>query len=103
MRRGGAKALAALLRAYPDLLAELYPQVAPPLRARFREREETVKADVFATLVVLLQQVRSTAWGTQGSGFIGMRTTSRGPGFGASGSKRALKADVFASFMVLLR
>jgi hypothetical protein len=32
-------------------------QVAPALRARFREREETVKADVFNTFTVLLQQV----------------------------------------------
>lgn len=32
-------------------------QVVPALLARFREREETVKADVFATFVSLLQQV----------------------------------------------
>ena len=36
-------------------------QAAPALRARFREREETVKADVFSTFTVLLQQVRRHA------------------------------------------
>jgi hypothetical protein len=33
-------------------------QVVPVLLNRFREREETVKGEVFATFVSLLQQVR---------------------------------------------
>lgn len=32
-------------------------QVFPALLARFREREETVKGDVFATFITLLEQV----------------------------------------------
>ncbi len=32
-------------------------QVFPALLARFREREDTVKADVFATFITLLEQV----------------------------------------------
>jgi hypothetical protein len=47
VRRAAAKAVSAVVTHYPDLLAEVYPQVAPVLLPRFREREETVKQDVF--------------------------------------------------------
>ncbi len=39
-------------------LCALRPQVAGELVSRFREREEGVKADVFATYGGLLEQVR---------------------------------------------
>jgi hypothetical protein len=41
-----------------DLASPPLPQVAGELVSRFREREEGVKADVFATYGVLLEQVR---------------------------------------------
>jgi len=62
VRRAAAKAIAAVITSFPDLLNATYPAVTPALLARFREREETVKADVFATFVALLQQVGAVAF-----------------------------------------
>lgn len=46
------------MHAYPDQLADIYSKAAGELVARFREREENVKADVFAAYCDLLRQVR---------------------------------------------
>ncbi|XP_013370967.1 PREDICTED: cullin-associated NEDD8-dissociated protein 2 isoform X1 [Chinchilla lanigera] len=58
VRRAAAKCLAALLGSRPDLLPELHHSLAPALVHRFREREDNVKADVFAAYIVLLRQIR---------------------------------------------
>ncbi|EHB14298.1 Cullin-associated NEDD8-dissociated protein 2 [Heterocephalus glaber] len=58
VRRAAAKCLAALLGSRPDLLPDLYCSLAPALVRRFREREDNVKADVFAAYIVLLRQMR---------------------------------------------
>ena len=42
---------------YAGDLEALYPKTVPSLLSRFREREENVKADVFAAFIALLQQV----------------------------------------------
>ena len=39
-------------------LPQFYPQVSPALVSRFREREESVRGDVFQAYVHLLRQVR---------------------------------------------
>ena len=57
VRRAAAKLLSAIVVSRPDKLGELFPEVAPVLIARFKEREENVKMDVFATFNDLLQQV----------------------------------------------
>uniref|UniRef100_A0A383V8K4 TATA-binding protein interacting (TIP20) domain-containing protein n=1 Tax=Tetradesmus obliquus TaxID=3088 RepID=A0A383V8K4_TETOB len=57
VRRAAAKLLSALVHAYPDQLADIYSKAAGELVARFREREENVKADVFAAHCDLLRQV----------------------------------------------
>ncbi len=57
VRRAAIKTLSAAVRHYDQQLPELYAQLCPTLVARFREREETVKADVFAAFTELLQQV----------------------------------------------
>lgn len=57
VRRAAAKVLSAALVSRPDKLAAMVPRVAPTLISRFREREENVKMDVFATFNVLLEQV----------------------------------------------
>lgn len=59
VRRGAAKLLAAVYANYAADLDALYPKTVPALLARFREREENVKADVFAAFIALLQQVSS--------------------------------------------
>lgn len=43
---------------YPDAVWDVYRAAAGPLVGRFREREETVKADVFVAYGDLLRQVR---------------------------------------------
>ncbi|KAF6251732.1 armadillo-type protein [Scenedesmus sp. NREL 46B-D3] len=57
VRRAAAKLLSALVHSYPDQLADIYSKAAGELVARFREREENVKADVFAAYCDLLRQV----------------------------------------------
>ena len=61
VRRAAAKLLSAIIVSRPDKLGELFPEVAPVLIARFKEREENVKMDVFATFNDLLQQVAQVA------------------------------------------
>ncbi|KAM6161530.1 cullin-associated NEDD8-dissociated protein 2 isoform 2-T2 [Erethizon dorsatum] len=58
VRRAAAKCLAALLGSRPDLLPDLHHSLAPALVHRFREREDNVKADVFAAYIMLLRQIR---------------------------------------------
>ena len=62
VRRAAAKCLVAIFSNYPDLLPTLYPSAFPALVARFREREESVKMDIFSAFSTLVQQV-----GPQGS------------------------------------
>lgn len=61
VRRAAAKCLQAIIASYPDLLNHIYPQAASALIARFREREETVKSDIFQTFIELIKQVGGTA------------------------------------------
>lgn len=58
MLRAAAKLVSALVHAYPDQLSDIYSKAAGELVGRFREREENVKADVFAAYCDLLRQVR---------------------------------------------
>ena len=57
VRRASSKCLSAIINSYPDLIDEVYPELSPPLLARFREREENVKMDIFNTYTDLLRQV----------------------------------------------
>ncbi|KAL4425586.1 hypothetical protein ABPG75_009602 [Micractinium tetrahymenae] len=67
VRRAAAKAVAAVITHFPDLLPEVYPKVAPVLVQRFREREETVKQDVFQAYADLLRQVGLAARRSDGA------------------------------------
>ena len=49
--------LSSLILSRPDRLPTLLPMLMPTLISRFREREENVKMDVFATFNDLLHQV----------------------------------------------
>ncbi len=57
VRRAASKCLSAVINSYPDLIDEVYPELCSPLLARFREREENVKMDIFNTFTDLLRQV----------------------------------------------
>lgn len=58
VRRAAAKLVAAVIVSQPELLPTIYPQAAPALVQRFREREENVKTDVFSAFVDLVHMVR---------------------------------------------
>lgn len=58
MRRAAAKLVAAIIVSQPELLPNIYPDAARALVARFKEREESVKADIFSAFVDLVHMVR---------------------------------------------
>ncbi|XP_022604586.1 cullin-associated NEDD8-dissociated protein 1-like [Seriola dumerili] len=59
VRRSSIKCLEALINTRRDLLLSFYSSVCPVLLARFKEREENVRADVFAAFSTLLRQTRA--------------------------------------------
>lgn len=58
VRRASAKCLSAVLGSRHELLSEFYVNVAPKLIARFKEREENVKLDIFQAYISLLRQTK---------------------------------------------
>ncbi|RDB24577.1 Cullin-associated NEDD8-dissociated protein 1 [Hypsizygus marmoreus] len=56
IRRSATKLLAAIIGTRPELLVSIYKSVSPVLISRFGDREETVRLEVWATYVVLLNQ-----------------------------------------------
>ncbi|KAJ3188217.1 Cullin-associated NEDD8-dissociated protein 1 [Gaertneriomyces sp. JEL0708] len=57
VRRASSKLLASVIGTRPELLVELLNDVAPALINQFKEREESVRADVISAFVVLVRQV----------------------------------------------
>ncbi|CAE7627941.1 CAND1 [Symbiodinium pilosum] len=55
VRRAALKVLEAMVKGLPDRLDEIYTKFAQPLIARFNEREESVKLDVFTTFGEMAQ------------------------------------------------
>jgi len=66
IRRSAAKVLTAIIGTRPELLVAILKSVSPVIISRFGDREETVKLEVWATYVALLNQVRLTG-GAPGS------------------------------------
>uniref|UniRef100_A0A672ZLL7 Cullin-associated and neddylation-dissociated 2 (putative) n=1 Tax=Sphaeramia orbicularis TaxID=375764 RepID=A0A672ZLL7_9TELE len=58
VRRSSIKCLEALIHTRRDMLLSFYSSISPALLARFKEREENVRADVFAAFSTLLRQTR---------------------------------------------
>jgi cullin-associated NEDD8-dissociated protein 1 len=56
IRRSATKLLATIVGTRPELLVSIYKEVSPVLISRFGDREETVRLEVWATYVVLLNQ-----------------------------------------------
>ncbi|KAL0945592.1 hypothetical protein HGRIS_014751 [Hohenbuehelia grisea] len=56
IRRSATKLLAGIIGTRPELLTSMYKDVSPVLISRFGDREETVRLEVWATYVLLLQQ-----------------------------------------------
>lgn len=59
VRRASAKCLEAAVTARRDMLTEFFSVVAPVLLARFKEREDSIRADIIQTFVALLKQTRT--------------------------------------------
>ncbi|BES92029.1 Cullin-associated NEDD8-dissociated protein [Nesidiocoris tenuis] len=64
VRRASAKCLEAIIATRPEYVPELYRVVSPALIARFKEREDNVKSDIFHAYITLLRQTRSTTVST---------------------------------------
>ncbi|XKL68842.1 hypothetical protein PGB90_006611 [Kerria lacca] len=60
VRRAAAKCLESIIATRRELLTEFYKTVSPQLTARFKEREENVKSDIFHAYKTLLKQTRFT-------------------------------------------
>lgn len=76
VRRSATKLLTACIATRPDLLASFYTSVSPALVARFGDREETVRVEVWATYTALLRQTKAVT---------AAATRSPGAGAGAGG------------------
>ncbi|CAH1964430.1 unnamed protein product [Acanthoscelides obtectus] len=60
VRRSAVKCLEAIISTRHELLPEFYKVLSPCLIARFKEREENVKSDIFHAYIALLNQTKST-------------------------------------------
>ena len=58
VRRSAAKCLEAVISTRPELLEDFYRTLSPSLIARFKEREENVKSDIFHAYIALLKSTR---------------------------------------------
>jgi len=61
VRRSAVKCISVIISTRPELLQSIYEKIAPVLIARFREREENVKLDVFGAFIDLLKQTSFVA------------------------------------------
>ncbi|KAL8584365.1 Cullin-associated NEDD8-dissociated protein 1 [Nucella lapillus] len=61
VRRSAAKCIEAVISTRHEMLAEFYRTVSPALIARFKERDENVKSDIFNAYLSLLRQTRPVA------------------------------------------
>lgn len=58
VRRSAAKCLEAVITTRRELLEDFYRTLSPALIARFKEREENVKSDIFHAYIALLKATR---------------------------------------------
>lgn len=59
VRRSAAKCLESVISTRHELLEDFYRTLSPALIARFKEREENVKSDIFHAYIALLKATRS--------------------------------------------
>lgn len=74
VRRASCKVLNAVINTRPELMQLFYDKVAPALISRFKEREESVKGDVFVAFVALLKQTNIVA--KKSSGIAGGKASA---------------------------
>lgn len=56
VRRSAAKCITCIINTRPDLLTHIYKKVVPSIIGRFKEREESVKLDIFEMFIAVLKQ-----------------------------------------------
>lgn len=76
VRRSASKVLSAIIETRSDLLQELYEEVAPVLINRFKEREESVRADILQTFITLLKQTSVYSGNNEDGEHVGLRRFS---------------------------
>ncbi|MGH0163909.1 UNVERIFIED_CONTAM: hypothetical protein FKN15_056135 [Acipenser sinensis] len=76
VRRSSVKCLEAVMSTRHDMLQDFYKTVSPALIARFKEREENVKADIFLAYMALLKQTRPMQGWLQSSDIMGKEDSS---------------------------
>lgn len=74
VRRASCKVLNAVINTRPELMQLFYDKVAPVLIARFKEREESVKGDIFVAFVSLLKQTNVVS--RKSSGIAGSKAAA---------------------------
>lgn len=67
VRRACAKCLEAIIVSRRDMLNDFFLTIGPVLVSRFKEREDSVKADIIQTFVALLKQTRAVVNESKGS------------------------------------
>lgn len=58
VRRSAAKCLEAVISTRTELIEEFYTKLSPKMIARFKEREENVKSDIFHAYIALLKATK---------------------------------------------
>ncbi|RKO89386.1 armadillo-type protein [Blyttiomyces helicus] len=61
VRRASSKLIASVISTRPELLEELFKTVSPVLISRLKEREESVRVDIFNTYIALVRQTGASA------------------------------------------
>ncbi|XP_078488265.1 cullin-associated NEDD8-dissociated protein 1 isoform X1 [Ciona intestinalis] len=89
VRRASAKCLEAVMSTRPELLMDLYQTVSLPLVARFKEREESVRADIFTAFIALVKHTRNVS--TAGVG-VGVSV--------ANGNEQEMETDTPTSLLL---
>ncbi|GAA5893687.1 hypothetical protein JCM6882_007878 [Rhodosporidiobolus microsporus] len=98
VRRSATKLLTSIVSTRPDLLSSFYKTVSPALIARFGDREETVRVEVWATYTALLRQTRalvrpSSVTGVGAGGVGGAMTPPGGASPRGNGSLKRKRSD----------
>jgi cullin-associated NEDD8-dissociated protein 1 len=56
VRRASSKLLVSVINTRPELISFFFKKVSPVLISRFKEREESVRIDIFTTYIALIRQ-----------------------------------------------
>lgn len=88
IRRAAAKCLDAIIGTRHELINLFYTDVSPILITRFKEREETVKSDIFNVYITLIQQTKPYVAKPKQSSSSSLNVLNGG---GAHGEQRAFE------------